>query len=58
MAAALLSYEEFSPEELAAALEWHKDPQELLNAVKILQDNKLNVFSRPVFEEEPAPGRN
>ena len=58
MAAALLNYEEFSPEELAAALEWHKDPQELLNAVKILQDNKLNVFSRPVFEKEPAPGRN
>ena len=59
MAEVILHYEDYSEEELTAVLEWHKDPQELRSALKILKDNKLNVFSRPVFEakEQPESGK-
>ena len=47
MAETIVNYEEYEPEELAATMEWHKDPAELISAIEILKDNKLNVFSKP-----------
>jgi len=42
----VLDYENHSEEELAQTLEWHKDPSTMLNALKIIKDNRLNVFSK------------
>ncbi|MDO4960771.1 MAG: hypothetical protein Q4E57_02795 [Eubacteriales bacterium] len=46
---AVLNYETYPEEELMSMLEWHKSPDDLYNALNILKDNKLNVFSRPHF---------
>ena len=32
-------------------MEWHKDPAVLYRAIGILEENRLNVFRMPVFEE-------
>jgi len=42
----VLEYEKYSEEELAQALEWHKDTSTMMNALKIIKDNRLNVFSK------------
>ena len=49
MAGVLLEYEQYTPEELSAVLEWHKDPVDAVEAAGILRENRLNVFSRPHF---------
>lgn len=47
MAEVIRNYEQYGPEELKKELEWTKDSETLLKALKILKDNKLNVFGRP-----------
>ena len=54
MAEVIVNYEEYEPEELAAITEWHKDPAELISAIEILKDNKLNVFSKPQIADNTA----
>lgn len=44
MAEMILDYENQDTEELKSALEWHKDEETMLNALKTIKDNKLNVF--------------
>ncbi len=51
MAAALLSYSDYTEEDLCRVMEWHKDPAVLYRAIGILEENRLNVFRMPVFEE-------
>ena len=45
MEQAILNYRNLTPEELCKTLEWHKDPETLMNALQILEENGLNVFS-------------
>ena len=44
MAEAMKNHEAYGEEELARILEWHKDPETMLHAIEILEDNGLNVF--------------
>ncbi|MDO4438051.1 MAG: hypothetical protein Q4B86_01190 [Eubacteriales bacterium] len=44
MSEMIVHYEDFTEEELLKNLEWHKSPEMLYNAIKILKENKLNVF--------------
>ena len=44
MAMMIVDHVHYSKEELAAALEWHKDPADAERAIQILEDNGLNVF--------------
>ena len=44
MAEVVREYDKYEPEELAAALEWHKDNETLINAMRIIKVNRLNVF--------------
>lgn len=45
MASVIREHENYPDEELCRILEWHKDPQLLRKSIKILEDNRLNVFS-------------
>lgn len=45
MAGVIRNYSEHTDEELCSLLEWHKDPEILKNAIEILEENELNVFS-------------
>ncbi|MDD5833438.1 MAG: hypothetical protein PUC98_08170 [Clostridiales bacterium] len=53
MAEAILHYEAFEEEALMSILEWHKAPEDLYSAIRILKDNKLNVFRKPHFDAGP-----
>ncbi len=44
MAEMMVNYKNISEDELLKNLEWHKDPEIMYNAIKILEENKLNVF--------------
>lgn len=56
MEEAVLDYRNRSPEELCGTLEWHKEPETLLNALKILEENGLNVFN-PTKRTAPEGGK-
>ena len=55
MQEAILSYESQPEEELLQTLEWHKDPAVLYNALRILKENKLNVFGGAQAENASGP---
>ena len=44
MAEMMVNYKNIPKDELIKNLEWHKDPEIMYNAIKILEENKLNVF--------------
>lgn len=46
MSEMLLNYRDYSAEELKNMLEWTKDDDTLYDAIKILEENRLNVFSK------------
>ncbi len=45
MGEVILNYENYTGDELKKELEWTKDPEILYKALKILKDNRLNVFN-------------
>lgn len=45
MAGVIRNHGDYTEEELCSLLEWHKEPELLLNAIEILEENRLNVFS-------------